>query len=131
MTDWRAVCHDRRMLATLRDLAEALGCASHQAEDVVRSEESARVALSRRGLFKAAGAVAIGSAFSFGAPASDLDLLGFLRNHFPIDAVSLGLIADLTLESQVKRLRAHELSESCIYGCADCIADHTPFGPLG
>lgn len=56
------------ILATLRDLAKTLGCRPDQADDVVRSEPSARAALSRRGLFKAAGAVAAGSAFGFGAP---------------------------------------------------------------
>lgn len=57
------------ILATLRDLACTLHCRPDQAEDVLRSEPSARAALSRRGLFKAAGAVAAGSAFGF-APVS-------------------------------------------------------------
>jgi len=51
------------ILGTLRDLARTLGCRPDQADDVVRSEPSARAALSRRGLFKAAGAVAAGVAF--------------------------------------------------------------------
>jgi hypothetical protein len=52
------------ILATLRDLARALHCRPDQADDVLRSGPSARAALSRRGLFKAAGAVAAGVAFS-------------------------------------------------------------------
>jgi hypothetical protein len=48
--------------STIDGLAKFLGAESHQAE-VVYSERSARAALSRRGLFKAAGAVAAGVAF--------------------------------------------------------------------
>lgn len=51
------------ILATLCDLARTIGCRPDQADDVVRSEPSARAALSRRGLFQAAGAVAAGVAF--------------------------------------------------------------------
>lgn len=52
------------LIATLRDLAKTLGCRPDQADDVVRSEPSARAALSRRGLFKATGAVAAGTCFA-------------------------------------------------------------------
>ncbi|HWA29026.1 MAG TPA: hypothetical protein VG734_25470 [Lacunisphaera sp.] len=52
------------ILSTLRDLARTLGCGDHQVETVVREERSARAALSRRGLFQAAGAVAYGLAFA-------------------------------------------------------------------
>ncbi len=48
------------VLAGLRELARTLGCGAHQAEDAVREERSARAALSRRGFFLAAGAVAAG-----------------------------------------------------------------------
>lgn len=48
------------ILSTLRDLARTLGCGEQQAETVVREERSARVALSRRGFFQAAGAVTAG-----------------------------------------------------------------------
>ncbi len=51
----------------LRVLAETLRCREDQAEEVMRSEASARAALSRRGLFVAAGAVAAG-ALLFEAP---------------------------------------------------------------
>ena len=56
------------ILATLRDLAKQLRCREDQAETVVSSEASARVALSRRALFQASGAVAAGSLFSFASP---------------------------------------------------------------
>ncbi len=46
--------------ATLDKLAGVLACREDQAEDVLRSEASARASFSRRGLFKAAGAVAAG-----------------------------------------------------------------------
>ena len=59
------------ILATLRHLARALGCRDDQAEDVLRSEASARATLSRRaalGLGAAAiGAAASGGSFSFGS----------------------------------------------------------------
>lgn len=76
------------IIATLRELAKTLGCAIHQAEDVVRSEESARVALSRRGLFRAAGAVAAGSMFSFTPEALPEvragDILLLLKKIYPL-----------------------------------------------
>lgn len=58
--------------ATIDYLAHALGVESGVAEEVLRSEASAReqVRLSRRGLFLGAGAVAAGRAFSF-APLDD------------------------------------------------------------
>lgn len=46
--------------ATIETLASVLGCRQDQAEDVVHSPASARAAMSRRGFFKAAGAVAAG-----------------------------------------------------------------------
>ncbi len=46
--------------ATLDKLAGVLACREDQAEEVLRSEASARASFSRRGLFKAAGAVAAG-----------------------------------------------------------------------
>jgi hypothetical protein len=49
--------------ATISTLARCLGVRDDQAESVLRSEASARAALSRRGLFRAAGAVAAGVAF--------------------------------------------------------------------
>lgn len=56
------------ILSTLRDLARTLGCGDHQVETVVREERSAHAALSRRGLFKAAGAVALGTVVSAPVP---------------------------------------------------------------
>jgi hypothetical protein len=52
------------ILASIRQLAKTLGVREDQAEDVLHSEKSARAAISRRGLFKAAGAVAAGTLFS-------------------------------------------------------------------
>ena len=49
--------------ATIDTLAKVLAVRPGQAEDVVRSERSARAAFDRRGLFRAAGAVAVGVAF--------------------------------------------------------------------
>jgi hypothetical protein len=49
--------------ATISTLARCLGVRDDQAESVLQSEASARAALSRRGLFRAAGAVAAGVAF--------------------------------------------------------------------
>jgi hypothetical protein len=45
-------------------LARTLRCRSDQAESVVRDERSARASFTRRGLFRAAGAVAAGTCFS-------------------------------------------------------------------
>ena len=56
------------LVSGIRELASTLGCAPHQAESVVREEQSARLAFARRGLFVAAGAVALGSVFSFESP---------------------------------------------------------------
>lgn len=50
--------------ATLDTLANMLRCRGDQAEDVVRSERSARASFNRRGLFQAAGAVAAGTLFA-------------------------------------------------------------------
>jgi hypothetical protein len=50
--------------ATLDTLAYVLKCGGHQAEDVVRDERSARASFTRRGLFRAAGAVAAGTMFA-------------------------------------------------------------------
>ena len=49
--------------ATLDTLARALRVRPDQAEEVARSDASARAAFDRRGLFRAAGAVAAGVAF--------------------------------------------------------------------
>src|SRR5690349_12197749 len=49
--------------ATIDTLAKVLRVRPDQAEDVLRSERSARAAFDRRGLFRAAGAVAAGVAF--------------------------------------------------------------------
>ena len=59
------------VLAGIRELAKWLGCRDDQAQDVVKSEPSAKLAMSRRGLFRAAGAVAAGSLFSFGSEPAD------------------------------------------------------------
>ena len=55
------------ILAGLRELARALGCRDDQADDVVKSAPSARMAMSRRGFFRATGAVAAGTLYAFGA----------------------------------------------------------------
>lgn len=68
------------ILSTLRDLARTLGCGDHQVETVVREEQSARAALSRRGLFKAAGAVAIGTVVSVPVPRAQLSTM-FVFEH--------------------------------------------------
>lgn len=52
------------LLATLRDLAKTLRCTTAQAADVVLDERSARASFDRRGLFRAAGAVAGGVCFA-------------------------------------------------------------------
>ncbi len=49
--------------ATLQDLAKLLGVGEHQL-DVMHEEKSAKAALSRRGLFKAVGAVTAGTLFA-------------------------------------------------------------------
>ena len=54
--------------ATLDKLAGVLACREDQAEDVLRSEASARASFSRRGLFKAAGAVAAGMVLADAVP---------------------------------------------------------------
>lgn len=56
------------IVATLRELANALRCAPSQAEEVVRDERSARASFDRRGFFRAAGAVATGALFSVPTP---------------------------------------------------------------
>jgi hypothetical protein len=53
--------------ATLHDLSKLLGVKEHQL-DVVKEEKSARAALSRRGLFKAVGAIAAGTLFTESVP---------------------------------------------------------------
>lgn len=58
--------------ATIDSLATLLRVRVDQAEEVLRSEPSARAALSRRGLFAAAGAVASGVAFG--------DVVPWIRN---------------------------------------------------
>lgn len=65
------------IIATLRDLARTLRCTTEQAEDVVRDERSARASFARRGLFRAAGAVAGGlcSRYLLSAPVK-IDLRG-------------------------------------------------------
>lgn len=50
---------------SLTTLARMLGIKPHQAEDALHSERAARSVLSRRNLFAASGALALGSAFSF------------------------------------------------------------------
>lgn len=55
--------------ATIETLASVLGCRQDQAEDVVHSHASARAAMSRRGFFMAAGAVAAGVVMLDAAPA--------------------------------------------------------------
>lgn len=59
-------------------LARLLAVRDDQIEEVVRSESSARAALSRRGLFQAAGAVAAGSLL-FETPAVE---------RFPFDGIN-------------------------------------------
>jgi hypothetical protein len=54
--------------AALDKLAGVLACREDQAEDVLRSEASARASFSRRGLFKAAGAVAAGVVLADAVP---------------------------------------------------------------
>jgi hypothetical protein len=68
------------ILATLRDLARALGCREDQAPDVVHSAASARATLSRRALLgasvAAAGAVATGSVSALVAGLDPLSVFG-------------------------------------------------------
>lgn len=49
-----------------------LGIRPHQAEDALHSERAARAVLSRRDLFAAGSAMAVGSVFSFAKPAQAL-----------------------------------------------------------
>lgn len=67
------------ILAGIRELARTLGCAAHQAATVVREERSARAALSRRGFFRAAGAVAGGVCMP----------LPCTQTEFPVEWVTL------------------------------------------
>jgi len=57
---------------SLAALAKLLGVKRHTAEDALHSERSARAVLSRRELFAAGGALAVGSAFSFLRPMPEL-----------------------------------------------------------
>lgn len=68
------------MLATLRDFAGLVGLAPSDADEGLRSETAARAVLSRRSFFAAAGAMAVGMAFSEGG----LPEPGFLRLARPI-----------------------------------------------
>ena len=51
---------------SLSRFAKLLGLPTHQAEDALHSERAARAVLSRRSFFAAGGALAAGTAFSFG-----------------------------------------------------------------
>lgn len=57
---------------SLHALARLLGIKPHQAEGALHSERAARAVLSRRDLFAAGSALAVGSAFSFARPWRDL-----------------------------------------------------------
>jgi hypothetical protein len=85
------------ILSTLRDLARTLGCGDHQAEAVVREERSARAAMSRRGLFKAAGAVAAGVVLAEFAPAPE-SMLTNLDGWIARDQSLLGSYAPPTID---------------------------------
>jgi hypothetical protein len=56
-------------MTALATFAKMLGINPRIAEDALHSDRAARVALSRRNLFAAAGAMATGTAFGFAAPA--------------------------------------------------------------
>jgi hypothetical protein len=69
-------------------LSSLLGVREDQAEDVLKSEASARASLSRRGLFQAAGAVAAGTLF-FDVPAlGPLGIEARLPDHPPFFGVN-------------------------------------------
>ena len=57
-------------MTSLSRFARLLGLPAHQAEDALHSERAARAVLSRRSFFAAGGALAAGSAFSFGPVAT-------------------------------------------------------------
>ena len=57
-------------MTSLSRFARLLGLPAHQAEDALHSERAARAVLSRRSFFAASGAMAAGTGFAFGAPAS-------------------------------------------------------------
>ena len=57
-------------MTALSTLARLLGIRPELAEDAIRSERAAKVALTRRSLMLSAGAMAAGTVFSFGAPMS-------------------------------------------------------------
>lgn len=68
------------MLATLRDFAKLVGLAPSDADEGLRSENSARAVLSRRSFFAAAAAMATATAFSEGG----LPDCGFVRLARPL-----------------------------------------------
>lgn len=61
-------------MSALAKLARMLGIDEHQAEDALHSERAARAVLTRRNLFAASAAMAMGAAFSIPKP---LELTGF------------------------------------------------------
>jgi hypothetical protein len=69
--------------ATLDKLAGVLACREDQAEDVLRSEASARASFSRRGLFKAAGAVAAGVVLAEALPEDPSEGYEFRLTTYP------------------------------------------------
>ncbi len=61
--------------ATVTELGKLLGCQPHQTEEVVRSEPSAKLALSRRGLFQGLGAVAASTLVSVPSFETEMEMM--------------------------------------------------------
>lgn len=90
--------------ATLDGLAKFLGAEPHQAE-VVYSEKSARAAFSRRGLFKAAGAVAAGTLFADVLPVDPSEAYELRLVTYPQFVVSYSeMLKESYSDDRIRRL---------------------------
>lgn len=101
---------------TLDALARALGVRGDQAEEVLRSERSARARLSRRQLFAGAGAIAAGTAFGFGEGEEErvMRLARMTVKEFfdrPLGAPPVGVVESIDPKTNVVGVRLYSWAD--------------------